>query len=355
MKLVVDIQKSLGGFRLETTFTAEDGVTGLLGASGCGKSMTLKCIAGVVTPDEGHISLDGVTLFDSAKHINLRPQQRHVGYLFQNYALFPNMTVQQNILTGLRHENAQAVRASACAEAIRLFGLSGLEKRRPSQLSGGQQQRVALARILVNRPQLLMLDEPFSALDTHLRERLQLEMKDLLATYGGPALMVTHSRDEAYRLCSRIALMENGTLLTLRPTKRLFADPGTSAAARMTGCKNISRAEKRGEHELFATDWGVTFKTAQPLRDGLTGVGIRAHYFNERAAENRYPIMLEEILEEPFEFTIPFRYAGQSKDTPSLWWRLPKEQRPNLAECTLGVAPANVLPLYDGCPYPNNT
>ncbi|MCI6950616.1 MAG: ATP-binding cassette domain-containing protein, partial [Clostridium sp.] len=187
MKLVVDIQKSLGGFRLETAFTAEDGVTGLLGASGCGKSMTLKCIAGVVTPDEGHISLDGVTLFDSAKHINLRPQQRHVGYLFQNYALFPNMTVQQNILTGLRHENDRAVRASACAEAIRLFGLSGLEKRRPSQLSGGQQQRVALARILVNRPQLLMLDEPFSALDTHLREKLQLEMKDLLATYGGPA------------------------------------------------------------------------------------------------------------------------------------------------------------------------
>ena len=118
MKLVVDIQKSLGGFRLETAFTAEDGVTGLLGASGCGKSMTLKCIAGVVTPDEGHISLDGVTLFDSAKHINLRPQQRHVGYLFQNYALFPNMTVQQNILTGLRHENDRAVRASAALRRV---------------------------------------------------------------------------------------------------------------------------------------------------------------------------------------------------------------------------------------------
>ena len=170
MSLVVDIRKSLGDFRLDVSFTAEDGVMGILGPSGCGKSMTLRCIAGVEKPDEGRIELDGVTLFDSARGINLRPQRRRVGYLFQNYALFPNMTVRQNILCGLRHEKDRAKREQLMSEYIELMQLGGLEGHYPSQLSGGQQQRVALVRILVNRPRLLMLDEPFSALDSHLRE-----------------------------------------------------------------------------------------------------------------------------------------------------------------------------------------
>ena len=151
MSLLVDIEKDYGGFHLCSRFETNGGITGLLGASGCGKSQTLRCIAGVQTPDQGRIVLDGVTLYDSEQHINLTPQQRGVGYLFQSYALFPNMTVRANILTGLRREKDAAKKQAAFEHAIHLLKLEGLEDRRPAQLSGGQAQRVALARMLVSR------------------------------------------------------------------------------------------------------------------------------------------------------------------------------------------------------------
>ena len=177
MSLIVDIHRTLGAFTLDVTFEAENGVTCLLGASGCGKSFTLKCIAGIEKPDSGHIELDGVVLYDSEKHINLPPQERQVGYLFQNYALFPNMTVRQNILCGLHREKNRAEKAQKLSEMLKLMQLEGLENHRPAQLSGGQQQRVALARILVNEPRMRMLDEPFSALDAHLRDSLKIELR----------------------------------------------------------------------------------------------------------------------------------------------------------------------------------
>ena len=251
MSLIVDIKKRLGSFSLSAQLEAGEGVTGILGSSGCGKSMTLKCIAGIERPDSGHIELDGVVLYDSRKRIDLHPQQRRVGYLFQNYALFPNMTLRQNILCGLKNQPDRAQRVKEADEMIALMGLNGLERHRPYQLSGGQQQRAALGRILVNKPRLLMLDEPFSALDTYLRERLQAEMRELLKNYGGPVLLVTHSRDEAYRLCRSIAVMDKGSTTPPRPTKELFEDPHTVAAASLTGCKNISKAEKRGEHSFM--------------------------------------------------------------------------------------------------------
>lgn len=150
-------------------------------------------------PDEGRIVLNDRVLFDSEKKINLTPQKRNVGYLFQNYALFPNMTVEANIAAGLKcpeREKQEIVR-----EMIRLFKMEGLEKRYPSQLSGGQQQRTALARILAYEPDVIMLDEPFSALDFYLKEQLQLQVKEVLKNYSGDALLVTHSRDEVYRFC----------------------------------------------------------------------------------------------------------------------------------------------------------
>ena len=348
MSLVVDIKKCLGDFTLSVRFAAEDGIMGILGPSGCGKSMTLRCIAGVEKPDEGRIELDGVTLFDSKRRVNLKPQERRVGYLFQNYALFPNMTVRQNIMCGLRKEKDRAARERILAEYLELMQLAGLENHYPAQLSGGQQQRVALARILVNRPKLLMLDEPFSALDSHLREKLLVEMKAILQDYGGVSLAVTHSRDEAYDLCSSIALMENGSIHTLEPTKELFADPGTVAGAAMTGCKNFSRAVKTGEYELEALDWGVRLTTAKPVRGDVSHVGIRAHYFSPTCRQNSYPVRLTGSIEEPFEDIICFRYVNQLPDTPDLWWRIPKQFRPQgvTQDYVLGTAGANVLALY---------
>ena len=349
MSLYVDIKKDLGGFRLSVKFEAKDGVMGILGPSGCGKSMTLRCIAGVERPDEGRIVLDGVTLFDSEQRINLKPQQRRVGYLFQNYALFPNMTVRQNILCGAKWEKDKAKREELLARYIELMQLSGLEGHYPAQLSGGQQQRVALARILVNQPKLLMLDEPFSALDTHLREKLLVEMKGILERFGGVSIAVTHSRDEAYDLCDTIALMGDGRIHTLKPTKELFADPGTKAGASMTGCKNFSRARKIGEYEVEALDWGVGFTTAKPVRDDVAYIGIRAHYFSPNTKQNSHPVKLLGKIEEPFEDIIRFRYAAQPEGSPDLWWRLPKQFRPqNVTEgYVLGTSGANVLLLYE--------
>ena len=349
MSLYVDIKKDLGGFRLSVKFEAKDGVMGILGPSGCGKSMTLRCIAGVERPDEGRIVLDGVTLFDSEQRINLKPQQRRVGYLFQNYALFPNMTVRQNILCGAKWEKDKAKREELLARYIELMQLSGLEGHYPAQLSGGQQQRVALARILVNQPKLLMLDEPFSALDTHLREKLLVEMKGILERFGGVSIAVTHSRDEAYDLCDTIALMGDGRIHTLKPTKELFADPGTRAGASMTGCKNFSRARKAGEYEVYAVDWGVSFTTAKPVRDDIAYIGIRAHYFSPNTKQNSHPVKLLGKIEEPFEDIIRFRYTEQPEGSPDLWWRLPKQFRPqNVSEdYALGTSSANVLLLYE--------
>ena len=189
MSLYVDIEKRLGTFRLQSKFEVADETLALLGASGCGKSVTLKCIAGIMTPDRGHIVLNDRVLFDSEKKIDLTPQQRRVGYLFQQYALFPNMTVEQNILCGIRAGSRSEKRALA-AEKIRMFRLEGLEKKHPAQLSGGQQQRVALARILCSEPQAILLDEPFSALDSYLK--WELELGELLGAFDGPILWVSH-------------------------------------------------------------------------------------------------------------------------------------------------------------------
>ena len=347
MSLLVDIEKRLGSFRLRARFEAETGeLMGLLGASGCGKSMTLKCIAGIEKPDSGRIVLDGETLFDAAKRVDLPPRKRQVGYLFQNYALFPNMTVRQNILCGLHDVKDRAERERRMGETMELLQITDLAGYRPSQLSGGQAQRVALARILVGRPRLLMLDEPFSALDAHLRMQLQLQMRDLLAGIGCPALLVTHSRDEAYHLCGRIGVMHEGALLALKPTKALFADPGSVQAALITGCKNVVAARKTGEYEVEVPEWGVRFATGQPVGDNLEAIGIRAHYFSAKAQQNRYPITYAGEMEEPFEWIVQFRYPNQDPGSPSVWWRMPKDRRTSVLPDEAGVAPVNILLLY---------
>ncbi len=347
MSLRVDIRKSLGSFTLDVDFTAAQGITSLLGASGCGKSMTLKCIAGIEKPDEGRIELDGRVLFDSAQGVNLPPQQRRVGYLFQNYALFPNMTVRQNILCGLNREKDRSARERRLRDMLRRMQLEGLEERKPAQLSGGQQQRAALARILVSDPQILLLDEPFSALDGHLRDSLKVEMRDLLQRFGREVLMVTHDRGEAYNMSREIAVMDAGRILTLKPTKELFADPGSVQAAILTGCKNIAAARRVDEHTVEVPDWGVRLETKQQVNEGLCAVGLRAHYFNPNAVQNRFPVRYVEEMEEPFETILQFRYAAQREDSPPVWWRLPKEKKSAVFPAELGIAPANILLLYE--------
>ena len=346
MSLFVDIRKKLGEFELNVSLESNGGISGLLGASGSGKSITLMCIAGIVKPDSGKIILNGTTLFDSEAHINLTPQQRHVGYLFQNYALFPNMTVNQNILCGLNREKSKTKKENLLLEMIELMQLKGLEKHKPGQLSGGQQQRVALARILIGNPSLLMLDEPFSALDSHLREQLRIDTQKLIEHFGKEALLVTHSRDEAYQMCSKIALIDSGKIIAHKNTKELFANPESRVAATLTGCKNVIDAKKTGQFSLYVPAWNQEFVTSEPIRDNLCAVGIRAHHFDPDTKENRYPIDIIEKTESPFEYKVQFRYKTQNNESLNIWWFNRKEKKTEEFSDGLGINQDDIMLLY---------
>lgn len=223
MSLYVDIEKRLGAFRLQSKFEVADETLALLGASGCGKSVTLKCIAGIMTPDRGRIVLNGRVLFDSEKRTDLTPQQRRVGYLFQQYALFPNMTVEQNILCGIRAGSRSEKRALA-AEKLRMFRLEGLEKKYPAQLSGGQQQRVAIARALALRPDILCFDEPTSALDPELTGEVLRVLREL-AEHKTTMIIVTHEMKFARDAADRILFMDGGVVVEQGDAKELIDHP----------------------------------------------------------------------------------------------------------------------------------
>ena len=344
MRLSVDIHRDFGPFRLDAAFETEGGaVTGLLGASGCGKSLTLKCIAGIVTPDEGHIALDGEVLYDSAARINLSPQRRRVGYLFQSYALFPHMTVAQNIAAGVRD---RARRRETVEKLVRAFHLEGQERKYPRQLSGGQQQRAALARILANEPKALLLDEPFSALDSYLKWQVELELLDLLGKFEGPVLFVTHSRDEVRRLCSQVCVLDQGRSQPMQPVEELFEAPRTLSACLLSGCKNISRARPLPGGRAEALDWGVELEVSVPLPERLSHVGIRAHFLRpvDGPGPNRLPCTVERVVDEMFStvvmMTTPGGCQGFSRlrmeldkaawaaldDPKELWVELPSDE-----------------------------
>lgn len=277
MSLEFKVKKDFGGFMLDMELNAENEVLALLGASGCGKSMTLKCISGIVTPDEGRIVVNGRVLFDSEKKINLSPQERHVGLLFQNYALFPNMTVEQNIMTGMNSfKMSKAEKKAVCRDMMKKFYLEGLEKHSPSQLSGGQQQRVALARIMVSKPSILMLDEPFSALDSFLRWELEQELMRVLEDFEGTSIIVSHNRDEVYRISDHIAVISDGRVDCFGDKKDIFMRPPTYQSALLTGCRNFSRVKYIDSSHIEVTDWNAVFECeADP---DVKFVAVRPHF-----------------------------------------------------------------------------
>lgn len=236
--LTCQIDKRLGSFRLRVSLAVQDHVVGLFGPSGSGKSLTLQCIAGLMAPDSGRITVGGVPVFDSAAGINLPPQKRHVGYVFQNYALFPHLSVADNIAYGL-HGISAAERADRVSQALRLIRLQGLERRLPGHLSGGQQQRVALARALVTRPSVLLLDEPFAALDSMIRSELLRQLLDLLHELPIPTLFVTHHLDDAYALSREIAVYDNGSIAQAGPRDEVYHRPSSPEVARYVGITNV--------------------------------------------------------------------------------------------------------------------
>ena len=339
--LKVDIQMELNEFDLDVDFKLNKRRLGILGPSGCGKSMTLKSIAGIVTPDEGIISLktdEETTYFDSNNKINLKPQKRNVGYLFQNYALFPNMTVEENIAVGLPKDDNTTV-----SEMIKRFHLHGLEKRYPRQLSGGQQQRVALARILAYGPDVILLDEPFSAMDTFLKDQLRLELSNSLKDFDGFSIMVTHDRDEAFQFCDELIVLDKGKIVAKGDTYDIFENPRRVQVARLTGCKNISKVEIIDDYHLKSIDWGVTFEVSEKITPNITHIGIRAHDFDAAQENdvNAFDTKGSTILEKPFEWEVTLGNG--------LWWKYEKqiEEHEFVIPNYLKVHPKDILLLEE--------
>ena len=339
--LKVNIHKELKEFNLDVDFELKNGCLGILGPSGCGKSMTLKSIAGIVDPDNGIVSLttgEKTVYFDSDKKINLKPQKRNVGYLFQNYALFPNMTVEENVGIGLSNHDEKVV-----SEMIRRFHLEGLEKRYPRQLSGGQQQRVALARIMAYGPDVILLDEPFSAMDTVLKEQLRRELANFLNKFNGFSVLVTHDRDEAFQFCDELIILDKGKIIAKGKTVDLFENPGKVEVARLTGCKNISKIEIIDDYHVKSLDWDVTFEVSEKVLPNIAYIGIRAHDFGPAQKDDVNAVDTSDStkLEMPFEWQISLANG--------LLWKLDKQMREHEFEIPeyLKVDPKNILLLEE--------
>jgi molybdate transport system permease protein len=314
--LIVDIEKILPGFHLKVSFNADEQPLGLLGGSGAGKSMVLRCIAGIETPTKGRIVLNGRVLFDSEQGINLPSRDRRVGFVVQNYALFPNMTVAQNIAFGLPKGLSKLAIKQRVEAQLLAVQLQGLGDRYPHQLSGGQQQRVALARALASSPEALLLDEPFSALDTHLRSQLEQQMVTTLADYQGISLFVTHNMEEAYRVCPNLLVMEHGKAVHHGTKYDIFENPTTVSVAQLTGCKNFSSAVAISSQVVEAVDWDCTLQVVESIPNSFSHVGIRAHqiaFTDNPNQENTFPCWLVRTSETPHRMTLFLRLHSSRK------------------------------------------
>ena len=326
MALTARIEKRFGAFHLTVDLMAETGQPlALLGASGCGKSVTLKCIAGIERPDRGRIELDGRVLFDSEAGIDLPPQRRRVGFLFQSYALFPHMTVERNVAVCLGRMDKRR-RRERTAELLALLHLEDQAGLYPRQLSGGQQQRAALARILAAEPGVLLLDEPFSALDSFLKWQLEQELREVLERFPGPAVWVSHDRGEVYRNCSRVCVLEDGKSAPAASMAELMANPGTVAAARLSGCKNFAPVRPGPAPGLVEVPaWGLVLRA--PWREGAAALGLRADRVRpeEAGAVNAFPCQVVRVTEDVSSVFAALRPEAASPGAPPLWMELAKD------------------------------
>lgn len=320
MAIEVRIHREFDDFKLDVQFQSESRRIGILGASGCGKSLTLKSIAGIERPETGKIESAGKVFFDTAKKIWMPPQERNVGYLFQNYALFPTMTVEKNIGIALRcgkKEKEKKVR-----DMIDRFSLQGLEKKLPGQLSGGQQQRTALARIMIYEPDMILLDEPFSALDSYLKEQTQRECLELLQDYPGTVILVSHSRDEIYRFSEEVLVMDGGKAVIQKTVKELFEHPQKVAAAKLTGCKNIEEIVWKDGKHLYVPGWDMVIPAGMGNVGDAQAIGIRAHEFTTERTESDselvFPVYKPEVTEDLFEYHVQF-FTSERAKTPVVW------------------------------------
>jgi ABC-type sulfate/molybdate transport systems ATPase subunit len=337
MEIRIDIKKKLYDFQLDVKLQSTEEVIGILGASGSGKSMLLRCIAGLVKPDEGQIIINGKTFFDSEKKINLSMRERKVGFLFQNYALFPNMTIEENIAFGL-DQLSKTEKKNRVNALMEKYHLGDIGKRYPTQISGGQQQRVALARAVAVEPEMLLLDEPFSALDVHLRNHMMREMSELLKEFQGMTLFVTHNREEAYRLADYIAVFNTGKVEIYGQKDAIFKWPASLETAKITGCKNIVAATRLSENRLHVPQWNISLTTVMKIEHDNGFLGIRANQVKlvdeqDGQQENCFKVWIADESDGPFRTSLYLKIGSRPESIHDfhLQCEISREERNHLA------------------------
>lgn len=321
MALDVQIEKNLPDFPLHVAFRAWETPLSILGASGAGKTMLLQCIAGIEQPERGRVLLNDRILFDSEQRIRVPARQRRIGMVFQNYALFPHRTVAENIAFGLRDRSSDEQTAGLSALIARTH-LEGLADRYPQALSGGEKQRTALARALAIDPEALLLDEPLSALDTHLRSQVEAQLQDTFAAYRRPTLFVTHNIEEAYRLGEQLLVLSRGRVAAFGSKEEVFRRPPSREVAQLTGSKNISRAHIGADGKIEALDWNCRLRIDQTISKLPAFIGIRAHHIDfleslpaGAPSENVFPCWCVRTSETPFRITLYLRLREPAGET----------------------------------------
>ena len=282
MGLSVKLLKRVKGFTLDVEWEIGNEVAVLFGSSGAGKSMTLQLIAGLMEPDAGFIRSNGNIFFDKSSGINISPQQRSLGYVFQDRNLFPHMTVRENIAYGLRTKSREE-RHTRVDDMIRQFRLEGLENMPPSEISGGQKQRVALARALIERPKALLLDEPFTALDSPLRFEMRKLLQEVRNEFDIPVVLVTHDFEDAYLLGNHILVYIDGRVEQVGERDNIFLKPQSIKVAQFLGLKNLFRAKimRKDEHlhRLVLEVDGLQFSISADSKPGPVEVGMEVDLY----------------------------------------------------------------------------
>lgn len=329
-RLDITAERTLENFTLAVSFDAAKGAVGVLGPSGSGKTMTLRMIAGISTPDQGRITLNDRVLFDSSTGQNIPAANRRIGFVFQDYALFPHMTVAENVGFGMRFLSKEEQRLRI-DQQLTTMRIAELANRYPREISGGERQRVAIARCMAMEPDALLLDEPFAALDPHLRRQTEEQLRETLAHFDGVVVFVTHDMEEAFRFCTDLLVLDHGAVIARGPKHELFERPRTVAAARLTGCKNIAVANRTATDRISVASWECELSTATPLPSALSHVGYRSHQivFQQSAAGlNSFPCWLVSTSEAPHEMTLYLKLHNppQQGESAHLQADIPKDR-----------------------------
>lgn len=355
------MKRKLPGFALDAAFATDGGILSVMGPSGSGKTMTLRCIAGLVHPDSGHVAAGGRTLFNSATGINLAPQARRVGFVFQDYALFPHMTIGKNIAYGLQRL-LNIDKDARVAWLLDMMKISALADRYPGQISSGQQQRVALARALATDPELLLLDEPFSALDAVTRTELEAEMIAVRGGFRGSIVFVTHDFAQAYRLGSRIAVYNSGRVEQCDQRDRLIESPASPTVAALVGYRTLTAGRivsRTGSDALVSVpSWGCDVRVSAPgyrmLPTQRVVIGTRPEDVRlaEGPGENVIAVSLRRVIEEPGSFDCLFACAAEGA-LGVISATLPKPHTVTLREgqpCRLFLPPGKLAVIPESGP-----